>query len=59
MNLIYAIYDENKEFIAAFPSYEKAAGYGYDHLGDGWRYNILEKAMLDYPIIKQVGVYKH
>lgn len=59
MNLIYAIYDENKKFIAAFPSYEEAAGYGYDNLGDGWRHNIFEKAIMDYPIIKQVGNYKH
>lgn len=39
---IYAIYDLNDNFIAAFPTRDEAENYGKQRGWDGWKYNILK-----------------
>ena len=48
---VYAIYDKENKFIAAFPTREDAENYGITTYGreSGWEYSIIEKYLHKYP----------
>ena len=48
---VYAIYNKENEFIAAFPDRVSAENYGIDTYGreSGWEYDIIEKYLHKYP----------
>jgi hypothetical protein len=48
---VYAIYNKENKFIAAFPDRVSAENYGIDTYGreSGWEYDIIEKYLHKYP----------
>lgn len=48
---VYAIYDKENKFIAAFPDRFSAENYGITTYGreSGWEYDIIEKYLHKYP----------
>jgi hypothetical protein len=56
---VYAIYDEENKFIAAFPDRNSAENYGIHTYGleYGWEYNIVEKYLHEYPNILPTTPY--
>jgi hypothetical protein len=50
---VYAVYNKENKFIAAFPDRVIAENYGIDTYGreSGWEYDIIEKYLHEYPTL--------